>query len=256
MFVACSTLCFSKEPLESALRHAAELEFDKIELAIVEESDHLRPSEVAENPEAAIHRLRHGPSLIPAAFSLDFGELDPVSPVWRRRFEALCRMAKPLSVAVLTISAAPIGAGFDDEVKRLTALAGYAMREGLVLAVETNSKTLTADPAVAIELCKAVAGLGVTLDPSHYIQGPHRGCDYDGLYPYVQNVHLRDTGKGPDEFQVRIGQGEVEYGRVVSMLERHGYDRGLTVSILDLPANTFDIEVEVRKLKLLLESLI
>jgi sugar phosphate isomerase/epimerase len=115
---------------------------------------------------------------------------------------------------------------------------------------------LTADPVVAVELCKAVPGLGVTLDPSHYIQGPHRGCDFDGLYPYVQNVHLRDTGKGPDEFQVRIGQGEVEYGRIVNMLERHGYDRGLTVSILDHSDNTFDSEVEVRKLKLLLESLI
>jgi sugar phosphate isomerase/epimerase len=256
MFVACSTLCFSKEPLESALRHIAELEFDKIELAIVEEGTHLRPSEVAEHPEAAVHRLRHGPSLTPAALSLDFGDLDPAGPVLRKRFEAMCRMAKPLTIAVLTIPAAPLGARIDDEIKRLTILAGYAMREGLVLALETHSQTLTADPAVAVELCKAVPGLGLTLDPSHYIQGPHRGGDFDSIYPYVQNVHLRDTGKGPDEFQVRIGQGEVEYGRIVNMLERHGYDRGLTVSILDRPDNPFDSEVEVRKLKLLLESLL
>ena len=52
MFVACNTLCFSNEPLESALRHIAELEFEKIDLAIVEDSAHLRPSDVAENPEA------------------------------------------------------------------------------------------------------------------------------------------------------------------------------------------------------------
>jgi sugar phosphate isomerase/epimerase len=256
MFVACSTLCFSKEPLESALRHIAELEFDKIELAIIEGGTHLRPSEVAENPEMALHRLRHGPSLTPAALSLDFGDVDPAGPVYRKRFEAMCRMAKPLTVAVLTISAAPLGTSFDDEVKRLTTLAGFAMREGLVLAVETHSQTLTADPAAAVELCKAVPGLGLTLDPSHYIQGPNRGADFDVVYPYVQNVHLRDTGKEPDEFQVRIGQGEVEYGRIVNLLERHGYDRGLTVSILDQPESSFDIEVEVRKLKLLLESLL
>ncbi len=73
MFVACSTLCFASKPLESALRHIAELEFDKIDLAIVEGSPHLRPSEVAENPEAALHRLRRGPSLTPAALGLDFG---------------------------------------------------------------------------------------------------------------------------------------------------------------------------------------
>jgi sugar phosphate isomerase/epimerase len=256
MFVACSTLCFAKESLESALRHIAELEFDKIELAIVEDGAHLRPSEVAENPEAAVHRLRHGPSLTPAALSLDFGDLDPASPVLRRRFEALCRMAKSLTVAVLTIPAAPLGTPIDDEVRRLTTLSGYAMREGLVLAVATHGRTLTADPAVAVELCKAVPGLGLTLDPSHYIHGLPRPSDFDALFPYVQNVHLRDTGKGPDEFQVRIGQGEVEYGRIVSLLERHGYDRSLTVSILDRPDNPFEVEVEVRKLKLLLESLI
>lgn len=256
MFVACNTLCFSKEPLESALRHIAELEFDKIELSIVEASGHLRPSEVAENPEAAVHRLRQGPSLTPTALGLDFGDLEPASPVLKRRFEAMCRLAKPLTVAVLTISAAPLGTSFDDEVKRLSVLAGYAMREGLVLALETHSQTLTADPDQAVALCKAVPGLGLTLDPSHYIQGPNKGADFDAVYPYVQNVHLRDTGKGPGEFQVRVGQGEIEYNRVVNLLARHGYDRALTVSILDLPENTFDVEVEVRKLKLLLESLI
>ena len=254
MFVACSTLCFSREPLESALRHIAELEFDKIELAIVEESTHLRPSEVAENPEAAIHRLRAGPSLTPSALALDFGDAEPDSPVLRKRFEAMCRLAKPLTVAVLTIPAAPLGTPFDDEVKRLSALSSLAMREGLVLAVETHGQTLTADPAAAVALCKAVPGLGLTLDPSHYIQGGYKDCD--AVYPYVQNIHLRDTGKGPGEFQVRVGQGEIEYGRVVNQLERHGYDRSLTVSILDRPDNPFDVEVEVRKLKLLLESLL
>jgi sugar phosphate isomerase/epimerase len=256
MFVSCSTLCFSREPLESALRHIAELEFDKIELAIVEGGTHLQPSEVAENLELAIHRLRQGPSLTPAALNLEFGAIDADDPAFRKRFEAMCRMAKTLTVAVLTIPAAPLGTSFDDEVKRLTTLAGHAMREGLVLAALTHSQTLTADPAMAVELCKAVPGLGLTLDPSHYIQGPNRNSDFDAVYPYVQNVHLRDTGKGPDEFQVRIGQGEVEYGRIVNLLERYGYDRGLTVSMLDNPSADFDVEVEVRKLKLLLESLI
>jgi sugar phosphate isomerase/epimerase len=256
VFVACSTLCFSGEPLESALRHIAELEFDKIELAVVEGGAHLRPSEVAENPEAALHRLRHGPSLTPASLHLDFGDPPPPGPVWRKRFEAMCRLAKPLTVAVLTIQAAPAGSPFDEEVKRLSGLAGFAMREGLVLAVETNAKTLTADPAAAVALCQAVPGLGLTLDPSHYIQGQYKAGDLDPLYPFVRNVHLRDTGRGPGEFQVRVGQGDVEYGRIISQLERYGYDRSLTVSILDRPDNTFDIEVEVRKLKLLLESLI
>ncbi len=62
MFVACSTLCFARETLETALHQIAELEFDKFELALVENGRHLRVSEVGDNPEAALHRLRQGPA--------------------------------------------------------------------------------------------------------------------------------------------------------------------------------------------------
>lgn len=254
MFVACNTLCFSREPLPAALRHIGDLEFDKIELGVVEGGIHLQPSEVAENVEAAATRLRVGPSLTSAAIGIDFGSPPPDPATLRKRFEALGRLAKTLTVAVLSIPASPTGTPFDEEVKRLSDLTGLAMREGLVLTLETDGKTLTADPDAAAELCKAVPGLGLTLDPSHYIQGGFK--DWDAVYPYVQNVHLRDTGKGPGEFQVRVGQGDIEYGRVVNQLERHGYNRALTISIFDRLENPFDTEVEVRKLKLLLESLL
>lgn len=256
MFVACSTLCFERETLEAALRQIAELEFDKFELALVEDGPHLKPSEAGDNPEAAVQRLRRGPSLVPSSLYLDFGPVDWSDPVTRKRFDGLCRLAKSLSVAVLTIHAAPADSPVADEIQRLTQLAGTAMREGLVLALLTHSETLAGDPQVAIELCKAIPGLGLTLDPSHFLQSPRPQTDYDVLFPYVQNVHLRDTGQAPGEFQVRVGQGQVEYARIVNLLQRHGYNRALTVAIIDRPDNPFDREVEVRKLKLLLETLI
>lgn len=254
LYVACSTLCFTKEPIETALRHIAELEFEKFDLQIVENGTHLKPSEVAESLDAAAVRLRQGPSLTPSAIGLEFGDLDPLSPVYRKRFDAVCRLCKPITVAVITVQAAPIDSSFDDEVKRLKTLSWSAMQQGLVLAVETNSATLTANPDQALALCQAVPGLGITLDPSHYLQGPFTGADYDSLFPFVQNVYLRDTSRRPGEFQVRIGQGEIEYGRIVAMLQRYGYNRALTVAIRDDIDSPFDTEVEVRKLKRLLES--
>jgi len=254
VFVACNTLCFSRKPLKAALRQIADLEFRKLDLAIVEGGEHLRPSEIADNLEAALGRLREGPNITSSAFGVDFGDAE--APEVRRRFEAVCRMAKAQTVAVITIPAAPLGTPFDDEVKRLSALASHAMRQGLVLALMTHSETLTADPSAAAALCRAVPGLSLTLDPSHYIQGPLAGGNYDEVFPFVQNVLLRDTGKKPGEFQVRVGQGEIEYGRIVNLLERNGYNRALTVSILDTLDSPFEVEVEVRKLKLLLESLI
>jgi len=255
MFVACSTLCFAREPLETALLQIAELEFDKFELALVETVEHILPSEACDNPELALQRLRQGPSLIPSSIYVDLGG-DPTSSLSWKRFEGLCRLAKSLSVAVLTVHASGTETPIDDEVKRLTSLAGYAQREGLVLALLTHSQTLTADPQAAVELCQAVPGLGLTLDPSHFLQGPNPGADFDMVFPYVQNVHLRDTGSAPGEFQVRVGQGRIDYARIVTQLQRYGYNRSLTVAIVDRPDNPFEREVEIRKLKLLLETLI
>ena len=97
-------------------------------------------------------------------------------------------------------------------------------------------------------------GLGVTLDPSHYIGGQHPRAEYDVLYPHVRHVRLRDTT--PDRPQVRIGQGQIEYGKIVTLLERENYTRALTVDIRDVPQNDYPIEPEVRKLKFLLESMV
>lgn len=254
MFVACSTLCFADRPLEAALRQIAELEFNKFDLAMVEGGPHLGPSDVAADPDTVLHRLRSGPSLTPSALDLDFGPVDPET--LRKRFEAVCRFSKLLTVAVLTIPAAPIGTPIEDEIRRLSALADVANREGLVLSVRTHRDTLTSDPAAALTLCESVTGLGITLDPSHYVLGPHAGKNYDDLFSFVQNLHFRDTGKNPGEEQVRVGQGRVDYARVVTILERHGYNRALTVALINHGNCDFDVEVEVRKMKLLLESLI
>ena len=55
---------------------------------------------------------------------------------------------------------------------------------------------------------------------------------------------------------MRIGQGQIEYGKIVTMLEREDYERALTVDIRNVPETDYPIEPEVRKLKFLLESMV
>lgn len=254
MFIACSTLCFAKYPLEQALRIIGELEFSKVDVAIHERGTHLKPSEVAEDVSRSAHRIRIGPSLTPAAFSVDI-EADGAEE-FERQLKAICHLARVSTVAVISLPASPIGFGVDAEVARLKPLVKMAQSEGIVLTVESRAGTLTENPDTAVELCTRVPGLGLTLDPSHYIAGPHQGKNYDQVFPYVSHVHLRDTGKGPGQFQVRVGQGEVEYGRIITQLARNQYDRLLTVQIHDVADSPFVMEHEVRKLKYLLESLV
>jgi sugar phosphate isomerase/epimerase len=157
---------------------------------------------------------------------------------------------------LITMSAAPTGSPINAEVKRLTRLTAVAGTEGVQVALATCIGTLTEDPEVAADLCERVPGLGVTLDPSHYLAGPHSAKNYDPLFPYVRHVQLRDTGRGANQFQVRVGQGEMEYGRIVAQLARCNYNRLLSVDIRDAPDAPFAMQPEVRKLKYLLESLV
>ncbi len=254
MFVACSTLCFGRYPLEEALRRIAELRFTKCDVAIHERGRQLKPSEVVADVTAAANKLRLGPGLAPIAFSV---ELEASSETEQhRQFQAICRLARISAVPVVTISPASVEVPLELEVERLSKFLQLAHAEGIQFNVATLLGTHAQTPEQAIELCKRLPGLGLTLDPSHYIVGPNQGKNYDVVFEYVHHVHLRDTGRGPNQFQVRIGQGEVEYGRIISQLSRYGYKRALSVDIRDIPDAAFAMEPEVRKLKYLLESLV
>lgn len=254
MFVACSTECFARLSLEKALRMINDLEFSKFDVAIHEHGPHLKPSDVLRDLQGSLLRLRIGPSLSPAAFSVEIEAGSDHDYI--QQLKGTCRLARMAAVSVLTIPASSNRSSFDAEVGRLRDLTHLVEGEGLTLTVATRVGTLTETPALAVELCERVPGLGLTLDPSHFINGPHQGAGFDEVFPHVRHVHLRDTGRAQGKFQVRVGQGEVEYGRIISQLQRCHYDRLLTVAIHDVADAPFAMESEVRKLKYLLESLV
>jgi len=253
VYVACSMLCFSKLSLEDALRTIREMHFAKADLALHAAGPHLTPAEVSTDAARAAQRLKAA-NLPLAAIHLDTGPAAPDEA--RHLLRAAARLARVSTTPLLTVPAAPVGADFDAEVSRLKEWVRVAATEGIILTVETHATTVTSDPLGAVELCRRVDGLGLTLDPSHYHVGPHAGVNYDSLYPFVRHVRVRDTGNAPDQFQVRVGQGEIEYGRIIAQLERCHYDRALTVDVRDVPDSPFPVEPEVRKLKYLLESLV
>lgn len=251
MIVACSTLCFSHHTLADALRVMREMHFAKADLAIHPGGNHLTPADVQADVGKVAQKLKTY-NLPFTAFHLEF---DPGEAA-KEQLRAVCRLARLLTVPVVTVAAAAVGANPCDEVNRLTEWSKIAAGDGVILTVETRLGTITQDVEGAVELCKRVPGLGLTLDPSHYLCGPHPDANIDPLYPFVRHVRLRDTNRGPDQFQVRVGQGELEYGKIITSLERCHYDRALTVDIRDTSPSPFPVDQEVRKLKFLLESLV
>lgn len=247
MFVSASTRCFSDCTFWDACRQLVDLEYDKVEIWMDESGDHLKPSEVAANPEAFLARFRENTRLSPVAFCL-------ASDVNERAFTVLSKISKQLRVTQITLEASPLGTPFNAEIDRLKGLIAIASQDGIRVSITTKTGKITEDPRTAVELCQSTPGLGLTLDPSYYMCGPHRGVSYEPLFAYTYHVHLRDST--PEQLQVRIGLGEVDYSRMVSQLERIDYKRALSVELLPELQDPAHRQIELRKMRLLLESLL
>jgi len=247
VFVAASTRCFSDQPFEDACEQLSELQYDKVEIWMDESSEHLKPSHVIADPDAFCARFRDVTRMTPIAIALE-NELS------QDDFKILVRVAQQFRLTQITIPASPLGTPFNAEIDRLRALNRIAGADGIHVSMKTKTGTLTEDPHTAVELCEAAPGVGLTLDPSYYLCGPRPDQSYDQVFPHVFHVHLRDSL--PDQLQVRIGLGEIDYSRIISQLQRHGYNLALSVELLPELMGDADRPVEMRKMRLLLESLL
>ena len=119
-------------------------------------------------------------------------------------------------MVTLVVPCSELGTPFNEEIERLRKLVEIASLEGAVVGLKTQIGCMTQDPDTAVVLCDNVKGLRLTLDPSHYITGPHQGGNIDKVMKYVQHVHLRDSTK--QKLHVRVGQGEIDYGKLIQQL--------------------------------------
>ena len=249
MFVAAASESFPALSFHEMLGRLVDLEYSAVDLAIHEEGGHLKPSEVHANLPRTVDLCRSTKRVTPCALSVD---IDAEGDAYYDQFTSCCKLAKAVKIVTITVPASELGTPFNAEIERLRALVSIASLEGVVVGVKTETGRVTQDPDTTVVMCKNVKGLGITLDPSHFIYGPHRGGGYEQIMKYVCHVHLRDTSK--QELHVRVGQGEVEYGRLITQLVKVKYDRALSVNMP--PLEGIDHNAEMRKMRLLLESLL
>jgi len=249
VIVAASSACFANLPLDSALARLVDLEYSNVEIMIHESGGHLKPSQVYADLDRAVQICRQTHRLTPIAYSVD---IEAPEEEYYRQFAACCKLAKATKVVTVTIRAAELGTPFNAEVERLREMVRLAAVEGVLVGLYTEVCRMTQDPDTAVVLCDSVKGLGLSLDPSHYVCGPHAGASFKQTMKYACHVRLRDTSR--EQLQVRVGQGAVEYGRLVTQLNKFHYNRSLCVDIGSMPG--VDQNAELRKMRLLLESLL
>jgi sugar phosphate isomerase/epimerase len=245
VYVAASTRCFSDLPIADACQRLADLEFDRLEVWFDEAGRHLALEEVAGQAEAFAVRYREMTRIPLTAFCLSF---DAPAPL----FEGLCKTAKHMRVTQITVPASPHGTPFNSEIDRLKELVKIAMLQGVRISLKTEKGRLTEDLHTAVELCQAVSGLGLTYDPSYSLKASDKTLEM--VLPRTFHVHLRDST--PTEVQVQVGLGDVDYSHIITHLRRQQYSRALSVEWLPELGDPDQRPLELRKLRMLLDSLL
>ena len=251
MFVAATTNCFPQLSLSESIEKLADLEFSHIELDIHENGNHLRPSEVRTDLQKAYDTINSTRRLTVIGLSL---QIEAEGEEYYATFKDCCELAKYSKIVTLTVPSGEHGTPFNEEVERYKRLVLIAEQHGVRVAMRSQTGHLSADPDTVSVICSHVKGLGLSMDPSHYHLGHPNASSYERLVEFVHNVYLRDsTAENP---QVRVGQGIIDYGRLILLLRKVNYNRALCVDIQPTTDPEIDHEGELRKLRLLLESLV
>ena len=248
VFVSASTECWPDLEMQDAIEILQDLDFTAVEIAM-HESGKLKPSHLIEDLDRAVQLVRHTHRLEISSFSLELASTGEQHYV---DFKEICRLGKATKVVNITVPSSEKGTPFNEEVEHLQKLVTIAETEGVRVSVRSQLGCLSEDPDTLMVLCNNIEGLGITMDPSVYLCSNCTSKNLDTILKFVCNVHLRDSK--PDAFQVSVGQGEVDYAKLVTQLERDKYDRALTVHMT--PDEALDHRVELRKLRRLLETLV
>lgn len=247
MQIAGSTRSLWEMSFPAACGQLQDLGFDKAELWINDDFGQLTTAEVIQSTESVVAAFRDASRLTAVAIFLE-------SEVNQDDFVHIVNLAKGLKIGQITIPASPLGTPFNSEIDRLKSHYQLCAEEGIRLSILTRTGLISEDPHTAVELCQSVKGLGISLDPTYFVTRPGGPVNFDVVFPHVDHVQLRDSS--PTELQVPGGLGEVDYNRIINALRHEGFGRTLSVDLLPKTMDGEERLLEMRKLRLLLETLL
>ncbi|MEO2003825.1 MAG: sugar phosphate isomerase/epimerase [Candidatus Poribacteria bacterium] len=234
MIIACSTLCFTAEPFDRACAYIADLGFQAVDIAMLEQWAHFNPSEMVDDPTEAIDKAREaldraGLTAVSLNASAGISDVGPEG----NRLRSICLFANAFDISTICYVPPIEAVGMERAVRRFERLVAIAKEHGITLAIEAHARTMLEIPDAAVEFCKAIEGIMLTFDSSHMVAGANQGAPYDQIFPYVRNTHWRDSGTSWDHCQLPLGEGAVDFDHDLAALKAVGYDGVYSVEYID-----------------------
>lgn len=112
-------------------------------------------------------------------------------------------------------------ADFDRGADGLRYLVAEGVRRGLQVRIEPHIESVTWQPDLVLQMLAAVPGLSLTLDYSHFVFHAIPLEQIARLDPHATHWHARQAR--PGQGQCRLGQGTIDFERIVRGLRARGY---------------------------------
>ena len=93
---------------------------------------------------------------------------------------------------------------------------------GIAILVEPHVQGILESPELTEELLQKVPGLGIVLDPSHFVVFGYQQADIEALAGHAGHVHLRQAK--PGQLQAKMDEGTVNFASFFGALRAANYD--------------------------------
>jgi sugar phosphate isomerase/epimerase len=240
MKLACADFTFPLLSHDKALDLVALLEFEGVDIGLFEGRSHLWPSRVFEDLDASARDLAcklgdRGLELADVYLQTapEFESLAPNHPDPGRRRRARDWFERTVAFTLACggrhVSALP-GVYFDGVPEaeslgrccdELAWRCELAQAQGITFSVEAHVGSIAPTPATAGELVRAVPGLTLTLDYTHFTKVGSTDAEIEPLIASASHFHAR--GARPGRIQASFKENVINYGRVIDVMREVGY---------------------------------
>lgn len=194
-----STLTWASMPIKDAIYRAKQLDFQWVDLGILNGWTEFGPAQLADDFEKYIQPVEaalNDTGIRVASINAGFGAETVIENIVAQS-RALCLAAQRLKAeAGVTLPAPSISLSLDDAISQLRPIYEVFTVAGVNMMVETHYSQWTERVDNALTLLKHFPSLNVTLDASHYIIQGLKPDEWSAFIPYTGHCHIRSCGEG------------------------------------------------------------
>lgn len=245
MKLSYSTWGMQHIPIDTAVRHCAQLGYDGLELTVIPGW----PTDTATLDQTERRRIRAlyddndielcGLSGNVMLLAEDLAAEEEAAQRFRSYLDLAAELQRPgEGLIVTTTSGGPPDAWparRNDLVETVGRLAEDAHQRGVMIGIEPHVAHALRQPADAVWLVEQVDAPGLTIhfDISHFnVQGIPMEESIAMLAPHSLHTHVKDErGRAPDHEFLIPGEGEMDYVRYLTLMHQAGYDGHIVVEI-------------------------